>query len=107
MEQAKYKVVYVINERGDRSFWNRVGVRGGASAAAPVPSVASASAANSSTGLALGLLPTPPGVGLAATDEAAASSAPLVGAGISADGGADSAAGILPDGRVILNTASE
>ncbi len=26
MDQAKMKVAYVITERGDRSFWNRIGV---------------------------------------------------------------------------------
>ena len=26
MDQAKMKVAYVITERGDKSFWNRVGV---------------------------------------------------------------------------------
>lgn len=26
MEQAKMKVAYVITERGDKSYWNRVGV---------------------------------------------------------------------------------
>ncbi len=26
MEQAKMKVAYVITERGDRTYWNRIGV---------------------------------------------------------------------------------
>lgn len=26
MEQSRMKVAYVITERGDRSFWNRIGV---------------------------------------------------------------------------------
>ena len=26
MEQAKFKVCYVITERGDKTFWNRIGV---------------------------------------------------------------------------------
>jgi hypothetical protein len=26
MDQAKMKVAYVITERGERSFWNRIGV---------------------------------------------------------------------------------
>jgi hypothetical protein len=26
MDQPKFKVCYVITERGDKSFWNRIGV---------------------------------------------------------------------------------
>jgi len=26
MDQAKFKVAYVITERGDKTFWNRIGV---------------------------------------------------------------------------------
>ena len=26
MDQSKMKIVYVITKRGDRSFWNRIGV---------------------------------------------------------------------------------
>jgi hypothetical protein len=26
MEQAKFKVCYVITERGDKKYWNRIGV---------------------------------------------------------------------------------
>jgi len=26
MEQAKFKVAYVITERGDKTYWNRIGV---------------------------------------------------------------------------------
>jgi len=26
MEQSKFKVCYVITERGDKTFWNRIGV---------------------------------------------------------------------------------
>jgi hypothetical protein len=26
MDQLKYKVCYVITERGEKSFWNRIGV---------------------------------------------------------------------------------